>query len=342
VQYAPADLGADANTVDITITNPIGGTIVVTVNLTGTGTGAPTPTPTPTATPVVTPTPTATPTPGPTPTATPTPGPTPTATPTPGPTPTPAPTPTPGAEVCQVSPLTLNFGSTDIGTAATLSTAVSNTGASGRCTVQGTVFDNGEFSRLSPSVPFNVWAGNTRDVAVKYAPADLGPDANTMDITITNPSGTTFVVTVNLTGTGTGVPPTPTPTPAVTPTPTATPTPGPTPTATPTPGPTPTATPTPGPTPTPTPTPTPGAEVCQVSPLTLNFGSTDIGTTATLSTTISNTGASGRCTVTATVFNNSEFSRTSPNVPFNVWAGNTRDVAVKSGCQHSDHNYPQA
>jgi hypothetical protein len=194
--------------------------------------------------------------------------------------------------------------------------------------VQGTAFDNGEFSRLSPSVPFNVWAGASRDVVVQYAPVDVGPDANTLDITITNPSGSTFAVTVNLNGTGTGTPE-PTPTPTATPTPGPTPTATPTPAATPTPGPTPTATPTPGPTPTSTPTPTPGGEVCQVSLLTLNFGATDVGTTATLSTTVSNTGASGRCTVQGTAFDNGEFSRLSPAVPFNVWAGASRDVVVQ-------------
>jgi VCBS repeat-containing protein len=300
VQYAPVDVGADAGVMSITIGDPQAAVINIPVNLTGTGGGTPTPTPTPTATPGPTPTPTATPTPAPTP---------------------------PQGEVCVVSPTTLNFGTTDVGTTVALSAMVSHTGPSGRCTVQATSFDNPEFSRLSPSVPFNVWMGTSRSITVQYAPVDAGADANTMTITIRRPDGTTATATVALSGAGSGTPtPTPTPTPTSTPGPTPTPTPTPGPTATPTP--TPTVTPTPTATPTPAPTPPPG-EVCVVSPTTLDFGSTDVATTVTLSTTVTHTGASGRCTVQATSFDNPEFSRLSPSVPFNVWAGTTRTITVQ-------------
>ena len=101
-----------------------------------------------------------------------------------------------------MSPTTLNFGSTAVGTTVTAVTTVSHTGASGRCTVQATAFDNAEFSRLSPSVPFNVWVGMSRDVVVQYAPSNVGADANTLTITIRRPDGTTANPTVDLNGGG--------------------------------------------------------------------------------------------------------------------------------------------
>jgi hypothetical protein len=98
--------------------------------------------------------------------------------------------------------VTLNFGSTAVGTTVTAVTTVSHTGTSGRCTVRGTAFDNPEFSRLSPSVPFNVWAGMSRDVVVQYAPLNAGADADTLSIAIQNPVGDTRNAIVNLLGSG--------------------------------------------------------------------------------------------------------------------------------------------
>jgi hypothetical protein len=114
-----------------------------------------------------------------------------------------APVPTPSIDL---DPASLNFGSIVIGSNATQSTEVENTGtadlnvtAIALCT--GTSM---EFT-WSPAAPFTISPGGSMTLSVTYAPVDAGADTGCLNITSNDP--VTNPAVLNLTGTGVTTPP---------------------------------------------------------------------------------------------------------------------------------------
>lgn len=114
-----------------------------------------------------------------------------------------APPPTPSIAL---NPTTLNFGSIVIGSSATQTTEVMNTGTAdlnvtdiALCTGTSTEFT------WSPPAPFTVTSGSSTTLSVTYAPVDEGTDTGCLNITsndpITNPA------VLSLSGSGVTTPP---------------------------------------------------------------------------------------------------------------------------------------
>jgi hypothetical protein len=113
---------------------------------------------------------------------------------------TPAPA-TPAAPKISVAPTSLALGTVRVGSSASQTTTISNTGtadltisAVSRCS--GT---SAEFS-ASPAGTFTVAAGGSQAVTVTYAPVDATPDAGCF--AIANDDATTGTVQVQVSGTG--------------------------------------------------------------------------------------------------------------------------------------------
>ena len=101
-----------------------------------------------------------------------------------------------------VNPLSLGFGSVAVGSTATLSTTIGNTGTAD-CTVSGlTVSGSADFALNpgAPATPFTVAPGATVDVPVDYTPAEAGDDAGSLAIASNDPDENP--VSVALTGSG--------------------------------------------------------------------------------------------------------------------------------------------
>jgi hypothetical protein len=110
---------------------------------------------------------------------------------------------TPPATVCSinVTPLSLNLGSVQMGQSATQPVNIGNTGT-GACTVSGLSVTGAEFS-LSPSTPatpFTIQPGSSTNVQVSYSPVNTGADSGSLQAGSSDPSKPT--VTVSLSGTG--------------------------------------------------------------------------------------------------------------------------------------------
>ncbi|MDH3644789.1 MAG: choice-of-anchor D domain-containing protein, partial [Gammaproteobacteria bacterium] len=67
--------------------------------------------------------------------------------------------------------------------------------------------------------------------------------------------------------------------------------------------------------------------VCEVAPLSLDFAAVPVGSSVTLTTTVSHNGTSSRCTVQSITSDNPDFS-VSGSTLFNVWAGLSRTITV--------------
>ena len=103
-----------------------------------------------------------------------------------------------------VNPLSLDFGSEEVGVTKTLTTSIGNTGGS-PCEVVSLNVSGADFS-LSPSVPalpIVVQAGLPVDVAIDYTPSDAGADTGMLSVGSDDIDEPTVVVALN----GTGAPP---------------------------------------------------------------------------------------------------------------------------------------
>jgi hypothetical protein len=92
----------------------------------------------------------------------------------------------PPAPVCDidVNPLALDFGSVDVGTTATLSIVIGNTGT-GDCTVDGSTLTGSSDFALTPPVPTiprTVSPGAAVIIPVDYSPTNEGGDSGTLEI----------------------------------------------------------------------------------------------------------------------------------------------------------------
>lgn len=100
-----------------------------------------------------------------------------------------------------VAPTSLAFGSITVGGNSNLTVTVSNSG-NAALTVSGLgLTGSADFSLVTPpSTPFNVAAGGSASVSVRYAPATAAADAGTLSIASNDPD--TPLVSVSLSGTG--------------------------------------------------------------------------------------------------------------------------------------------
>lgn len=101
-----------------------------------------------------------------------------------------------------VTPTTLDFSLVNIGSSATRTTSITNSG-NASLTITSVVWAaSAEFAPAAgtPTPPFNVAAGSSTNLTVRYTPADVGTDNGT--ITVGGNDPITPLVAVNLTGTG--------------------------------------------------------------------------------------------------------------------------------------------
>lgn len=98
-----------------------------------------------------------------------------------------------------VTPVSLGFGSVRVGQTGDLQLTVRNTGAA-TLTVSSITSDNAQFGATSPAAPFNVAAGASATVNVRFAPNSAGAKTGTLSINSNDPSRAR--VDVALTGTG--------------------------------------------------------------------------------------------------------------------------------------------
>lgn len=98
-----------------------------------------------------------------------------------------------------VTPASLGFGSVRAGQAGDLQLTVRNTGAA-TLTVSSITSDNAQFGATAPAAPFNVAAGASATVNVRFAPNSAGAKTGTLSINSNDPSRAR--VDVALTGTG--------------------------------------------------------------------------------------------------------------------------------------------
>lgn len=111
----------------------------------------------------------------------------------------------PPPEVCviRVVPPALDYGTIEIGSPLTLSTTVSNDGTVD-CEVTATVVSTtGEFALVSQAV-LTITSGGSEEVAIDYAPVDVGDDAGTLSLDSNDPARPSVVVP--LSGSGVEVP----------------------------------------------------------------------------------------------------------------------------------------
>jgi hypothetical protein len=102
----------------------------------------------------------------------------------------------------QVSQLALNFGGVPLGSSATRSTTITNTGDA-NCTVNSvSVTGSSEFTinPVLPSLPLTLIPGDGVPVSVRYTPSGLGDDAGTLTTRTSDPDQPTL--TVSLAGSG--------------------------------------------------------------------------------------------------------------------------------------------
>ncbi len=108
---------------------------------------------------------------------------------------------TPSACSVSVNPLALDFGQVSVGSQATLSTTVTNNGAS-PCTVNwqmsAATSADFAFSAGGANQPATVQPGGNVNIAVVYSPSNAGDDSGSIQVSSNDPSGP--VVAVSLTG----------------------------------------------------------------------------------------------------------------------------------------------
>jgi Abnormal spindle-like microcephaly-assoc'd, ASPM-SPD-2-Hydin len=101
-----------------------------------------------------------------------------------------------------VSPSSLDFGSVTVGQTKDLTVSVSN---SGNATLNVTsIGAGGAFSVVSPSAPFNVAAGSSATVTVRFSPTGASAQSGTLTIASNDPAHGS--ITAPLTGTGVTAP----------------------------------------------------------------------------------------------------------------------------------------
>ena len=108
-----------------------------------------------------------------------------------------------GSPAIGVSTKSLSFGTVGVGQSADLTLSVSNSG-SASLTVSG-LSTAAPFSVVSPAIPFNVAAGASTTVTVRFSPTAANPAGGTLAISSNDSSQPSYVV--SLTGTGAAVQP---------------------------------------------------------------------------------------------------------------------------------------
>ena len=170
-----------------------------------------------------------------------------------------------------VNPTTLAFGDVTVGSSATLSTTVSNSG-SAACNV--TIAQTGSADFAAAPLTFNVAPGGSRAVSVSYTPGEVGTDTGNLAVGSNDPD--TPSVDVALSGNGVQQ----------------------------------------------------QVQECNIAvgPTTLAFGNVVVGSSATLSTTISNSGAAV-CNVDLNQGGSNDFAIVGATL-FNVAPGGSQSVDV--------------
>jgi hypothetical protein len=178
-----------------------------------------------------------------------------------------------------VSPPSLDFGSVDVGTTATLTMTILNVGGSDLTVTQLKRQGSGDFALGSsaPAVPFTVPPGGAVDVPVDYAPSGAGSDSASLRIKSNDPDEQS--VTVALSGSGQTAA---------------------------------------------------GDPDIDVSPLTLDFGTVSVGSTASRTTTIQNVGGQDLTVTALSLGGSADFAlgAGAPSVPFTVAGGGSVNVPV--------------
>ncbi len=113
-------------------------------------------------------------------------------------------TPPPNEPDINVTPTSLNFGQVVVGNTADQIITVENDGLQ-TLTVSDLTMTNGAFTVVSPATPFDVVAGGSQDVTVRFSPASESVENGDLDITSNDPDE--GLVTVSLTGEGVLTPP---------------------------------------------------------------------------------------------------------------------------------------
>ncbi|MGE5237601.1 MAG: choice-of-anchor D domain-containing protein [Chloroflexota bacterium] len=186
--------------------------------------------------------------------------------------------PPPTQPAISLSPTSLTFGTVNVGSSATLTTTVSNTGnaALNVSTIARATGTSAEYT-FSPAGPVTVAAGGSTTLSVTYTPTASGTDAGTIVITSNAPTSPT---SLSVTGTGSVPPP-------------------------------------------------PAQPQISLNPTSLSFGTVNVGNSATLTTTISNTGSAALniSTIARATGTSAEFT-SSPAGPVTVAAGGSTTLSV--------------
>ncbi len=104
------------------------------------------------------------------------------------------------APIISVSPVALDFSSVVVGASKELTLSVRNTGTAS-LNVSSIASSNAKFAVVSPAVPFNVAAGASSTITVRFSPTAAALE--TGQLTITHNDATQGPINVSLTGTGT-------------------------------------------------------------------------------------------------------------------------------------------
>jgi hypothetical protein len=109
--------------------------------------------------------------------------------------------PSPQVPVVDISPATLDFGTVASGQMKDLTLTVRNNG-SAALMVNSTTSSNPRFTIMSPSTPFNVGAGSSQGITVRFTPTGSGAQTGTLTFASNDPVRPT--VTINVSGTAPG------------------------------------------------------------------------------------------------------------------------------------------
>lgn len=104
---------------------------------------------------------------------------------------------TAAAPKLEVTPSSLDFGTTNVGESKDLTFTARNSGT-GTLTISSITSNNARFTVTSPSLPFSLAAGAQQTVTVRFAPTAGGAQSGTLTIASNDPAG----VSVSISGTG--------------------------------------------------------------------------------------------------------------------------------------------
>jgi hypothetical protein len=175
------------------------------------------------------------------------------------------------------TPLSLDFGTVEVGTNMTLTTTISNEGDSDLTVSSLSITGSTDFAvnEVSSTTIFTVAPGASVDVLVDYTPGEAGDDAGVLEISSDDPD--TSLLSVDIAGSGL----------------------------------------------------VPGPAIA-ATPLSLNFGTVEVGSSVTLTTTISNKGDSDLTVSDLNKTGSIDFALNGevPPTPFTVAPGTSVDVPV--------------